>query len=490
MTLRTTQNENPPNSKPGGFLRSPLGFIMSLTLYWPLVLGIGFFFGWLLSFPMKGPALGVLAQSSSLNLTTLFCWFLIGHILGLACAGIAGYFQRRYLVWYTLAAVPIAVLTMAFSAINPAAWPVLLGLMGFLAGVVVIGWGVHFAWMVDPDKRGRTFIMGAILANLILYLINMASRSLSIEAILIPLGLMTLVMPVLLISRCRQQWLLVPDAALKETPGTEINKLRIGTYLLFIFAIYTVTGLLSAVLPLQAMPASSFMPYYALIPYMIFLLIAGFAADKLGRRANALLGVVVIGLGLILADMIHGNWQYFLVQTMVIGGYAFLDTFTWVLAADSARSRRSSLTYSIVLCTNILAIIAAVFLARASGTLASADHTIIISLIGMFTLVSIIFVIALKETPTSQGLKEPGTDVIAIDALVRKSGLTPREADIARLLIAGATTQEMLAKLVIAPDTLKSHLRNLYHKIGARNRVEFTLAVLKEYRSSGEDKNQ
>ncbi len=51
------------------------------------------------------------------------------------------------------------------------------------------------------------------------------------------------------------------------------------------------------------------------------------------------------------------------------------------------------------------------------------------------------------------------------------------------VLVVVGLTDGVGAMLVIAPDTLKSHLRNLYRKVGVRNRVEFTLLAIKEYSS-------
>jgi DNA-binding CsgD family transcriptional regulator len=50
--------------------------------------------------------------------------------------------------------------------------------------------------------------------------------------------------------------------------------------------------------------------------------------------------------------------------------------------------------------------------------------------------------------------------------------LTHRETEILALLAAGHSTPDIAAQLGISPGTVKSHLTNIYKKIGAKNRVQ------------------
>ena len=54
--------------------------------------------------------------------------------------------------------------------------------------------------------------------------------------------------------------------------------------------------------------------------------------------------------------------------------------------------------------------------------------------------------------------------------------LTNREIEVLRVLASGKTDVEIASALCISVNTLKTHLKRIYQKLGARNRVE---AVLK-----------
>jgi len=59
--------------------------------------------------------------------------------------------------------------------------------------------------------------------------------------------------------------------------------------------------------------------------------------------------------------------------------------------------------------------------------------------------------------PTASALVEP---------------LSARELEVLRLLDSGLSNQEIAFKLNVAPSTVKTHINNLYGKIGAQNRVQ------------------
>lgn len=59
----------------------------------------------------------------------------------------------------------------------------------------------------------------------------------------------------------------------------------------------------------------------------------------------------------------------------------------------------------------------------------------------------------------------------------RSTDLSPREAEIARLLGDGLANSEISARLSMAPDTVKWHLKNIFGKLGAENRTQAVLRL-------------
>jgi len=53
-----------------------------------------------------------------------------------------------------------------------------------------------------------------------------------------------------------------------------------------------------------------------------------------------------------------------------------------------------------------------------------------------------------------------------------RAGLTPREADVLALLLARAANEEIAARLVVSPTTVRAHCRSVLRKLGAARRQD------------------
>ena len=58
-------------------------------------------------------------------------------------------------------------------------------------------------------------------------------------------------------------------------------------------------------------------------------------------------------------------------------------------------------------------------------------------------------------------------------------GLTTRELEIALEMTKGSTDREIARKIYVSTTTVKSHIRSIFRKIGARNRTQAVVYVLK-----------
>ena len=57
-------------------------------------------------------------------------------------------------------------------------------------------------------------------------------------------------------------------------------------------------------------------------------------------------------------------------------------------------------------------------------------------------------------------------------------GLTPREMDVVESIVSGFTNREIANRYSISEQTVKHHLRNIFDKVGASNRLELALFAI------------
>ena len=70
------------------------------------------------------------------------------------------------------------------------------------------------------------------------------------------------------------------------------------------------------------------------------------------------------------------------------------------------------------------------------------------------------------------------SDLAGLNANGSNDGLSDREIEVVNLVARGETNREIADTLVIAENTVKVHLRNIYGKLNLRNRQELTAYAL------------
>lgn len=58
------------------------------------------------------------------------------------------------------------------------------------------------------------------------------------------------------------------------------------------------------------------------------------------------------------------------------------------------------------------------------------------------------------------------------DAAIEELGISSRETQVLEMLAEGHTNQEIAAKLFVSPNTIKTHLKNIYAKLGVTRRTQ------------------
>jgi DNA-binding CsgD family transcriptional regulator len=88
-------------------------------------------------------------------------------------------------------------------------------------------------------------------------------------------------------------------------------------------------------------------------------------------------------------------------------------------------------------------------------------------------------IVALWVHHLSQPLPVLSADAPKLTRFIEDNALTPREADILKKIIRGASNKEIAEQSFISPHTVRNHIYNIYRKTGIKNRFQL-LALFQE----------
>lgn len=80
--------------------------------------------------------------------------------------------------------------------------------------------------------------------------------------------------------------------------------------------------------------------------------------------------------------------------------------------------------------------------------------------------------------PSPRGERQTEEDIER--EIDERSSLTEREKEMLRLLLQGKSNKEISALTFVSTDTVKTHLQNIYKKLGVKSRLEAVALFLKE----------
>ena len=173
-----------------------------------------------------------------------------------------------------------------------------------------------------------------------------------------------------------------------------------------------------------------------------------------------------------------------ILHVVMLAGYTFFKIVVWTLLCQLGRSGGinpvrivawGEATLSLALLVGNLTLQTLIYSADYPETIGRIVIPICVALL----LVAYIFIltertiIAIEELGKTKETEAPARRFQnRFDALAKRYGLTPREADVARLFVRGRSTSRIAEDLYISTGTVATHLRNVYHKTDVHSRQE------------------
>lgn len=109
---------------------------------------------------------------------------------------------------------------------------------------------------------------------------------------------------------------------------------------------------------------------------------------------------------------------------------------------------------------------------------------IVAKLLILYTLLLPVFWLKYYYIPWAGALSQMSNDGNCLDSLQNSHGLSARELEILKLVLDGKSYKQMEEALFISIHTVKSHVYNLYRKLGVRNHRQLTHFIASRQREN------
>lgn len=233
--------------------------------------------------------------------------------------------------------------------------------------------------------------------------------------------------------------------------------------------------------------------FYNVLPLVIFMPIAGFTGKKYGNLINLFMGIIFLSIAFTFFMFRLTEINYFFIQTFLQIGWAFTNVFgfsySWRLACKY--SNPYIFGYGIIF----------ILLGVTSGSVI-ANYIIVsqlsVAFFGPFTfiplIVSLVFQFFYSDIKTVNNIdsgRERGyrnfleEDVFYHFSIL--SELTNREKEIIYHYYNSDTAVKIADKLQVSPNTVRTHIKNAYSKLGVSKREQLQDLINRNYNNTVND---
>ncbi|MDX9872115.1 MAG: helix-turn-helix transcriptional regulator [Clostridia bacterium] len=445
-------------------------------------------FAWVLAFPFEGQILYALGAYYGLDASSM--------ALSAVTACFAGLFVCGFFIKTALAAKRMMqgfciysfLVSFVFFFPPSPLWTAALISSTFLSGACVAAWGFFLKWGTPSNERIKTVADGLIYSNILMTGLN------TVAILLAPqwgLGLIivTLALAFIFISLLPTDWQDAPGV-LVDKQGSPASIFRPLAFLcLFVVVITINSGLMYQVLIPAYAHLEWLVSWYWAIPYIVFLYIMRNLSKKTNRTYFLYMAITMIGFSFIAFMLLDRSASsYLAVNTLMLGACGIYDLFWWSILGEMLDLHKNpAKILGIGLSANVFGVLLGGLIGEA---ITAAESPAVNSSIIALTVVCVtlaILPILHKHLSALLSGHVYLTDFSALteqeqkqylDKVINVNSLTGREKEITFLLLQGKTYRIIAEELHVSENTVKTHVKNIYAKLGIQNRTQLASILM------------
>lgn len=467
-----------------------------------IIIVFSLFFSWLLAFLFEGRILYALADYYNISANSYVFETMAAHFSGLI---VCGFFVKNMVTAKRLVLFSIAFCIVAsgvFFCPPSFLWTAALLSAAFLVGCCVAAWGFYFKHCTPKDERIKTMADGLIFSNLLMTALNIIAIYISPYA---GLGFSMLMLGVAFLFALRLPKEEIPEytpSSASSAQGEIYNSITgpLAFLCLFIVVITINSGLMYQVQAPAFAHLTRLTSWYWVAPYIAALFVMRNLPRKTNRAYILYVAIAMIGLSFIAFLVLGRSWtDYLVVNTLMLGACGVYDLFWWSILGEMLEFHKNpAKIMGIGLSANVLGVLSGGLIGNAIGNASGQSHNPTLFALGVVcvTLVLLpplhmklttllknhVYLTTITEMPAQKQTR-------LICELSISEKLTEREGEIASLLIKGKTYRMIAGELQVSENTVKTHVKNIYSKVGVQSRTELMHLLLNMHIPSMETNN-
>jgi len=422
----------------------------------PLIGVLGLAYAATIVFSMFGPALvrSAGAQAEGLGLIAL-----IAHVGAFFLPFFTFEFRARFIQALCISLLPFLAV---FSWLPLPLQGVAVAVYAYASGRVGRIW-THTAYrQIRGNVRGQTVALGLGAAFAVLYVGNAVIPSLPPWA--------AMLFPMTAIGGCG---VLLHTLGLgpKAVPSAETRPLQTNRRrFFFLMVVYVAGGFSYAGIYPHFLPYAHIDRFYSALPFVAAVLVAGTVLDRLSREMGFIFGVCCLGVSFTFFAMPSSLMTYFVSQTFLQAGWAFVNAYGWSFSWDMARRAKDVRLFPRG--------IAAMLAGAALGTMCDLGYKALgaesKAAFGLVTFIplflGIVWMYFLVETGKQEAKKDEELLPEDLAELSELAVLSPRELEVCCHMVNGVSNATIAHQLHISEATAKTHASHIYKKLGIPSR--------------------
>ncbi len=451
------------------------------------ILAFSFFDAWLLSFAYEGQTLYALFEAYHVDPGNLMLHAIIFHAAGLfACGFIIKNIKTARKIMLTAAGLCIAGSGVFFFAPS-VLWTISLPIVAFLAGLWNAAWGWFYRRCSSQNQRMGTVAASIAIGTTLMIGLNMTAIHL-LPQVGLSLSMLCLAVSLVFIAR------LPKSAPEVRPPSSRIQHTSIlspfALLCLFIIVITINSGLMFQVVNPAFAHLTTLTSWYWAIPYIAALVIIARLPQKKVNRSYVLYAALAIqGFGFIAFLLLDRTAvSYLVVNTLLLGAFGINDLFWWSILGEMLDFHNNpAKLMGLGLSANVAGVLLGELIA---GLVTGATNSDVPTLMGLAVVCVALVILPPLHKQLTKLLRSseffaivenmsPEQQQQTMEAAFHAAVLTERENQIAALLLKGYTYRLISEELFISESTVKTHIQNIYYKLGVRSKTDLIQKLIK-----------